>query len=131
MKRILLISLLCTLLFPLAADDFYEELENLGMEWYAFYEIIADLDVNNIEDEEALVVSLEEYADIIANTLLFVEGALESPIADATLSGYLEMIQESLNNLFVLEDEDEMLEGLKELALLVLDLCEYCLGGEG
>ena len=131
MKRILLISLLCTLLFPLAADDFYEELENLGMEWYAFYEIIADLDVNNIEDEEALVVSLEEYADIIANTLLFVEGALESPIADAGLSGYLEMIQESLNNLFVLEDEDEMLEGLKELALLVLDLCEYCLGGEG
>lgn len=135
MKGLLVACLLCMFLLPLSAEEFISELERLGNDWFAFYEIIRDLNINDTVDDEILMTTLEDFAFILSDTMLFVDEQLEQPIADADLSGYLEGLRMNIDLLFDLDDgdEEEMLVILKNMARLVFNLCEHCgiLLGEG
>ncbi|MBN2533871.1 MAG: hypothetical protein JXB88_13330 [Spirochaetales bacterium] len=126
MKALLIVCLICLSLFPLKADDFYRELERLGNDWFAFYEIIKDLDITN--EDEVLPASLDDFTFILSDTMLFVDEQLKQPIADAELSGYLEILRMNIDLLFDLEDSDEqeMLNILKDMARTFFNLCEHC-----
>ena len=124
MKGLLVVCLLCILLFPLTAEDFYSELERLGSDWLAFHRIIRDL---HTVDDEILMAALEDFTFIVSDTRLFVDEQLEQPIADADLSGYLEGLRMNIDLFFNLDDryEEEMLMILNNMARLVINLCEY------
>jgi len=108
------------------ADSFYSELEKLGNDWVSFYEIINDLDINDISGDDILYDSLDKYSTILADTFLFIDEYVKEPIADADLSGFLEALEMDIDFLFELNDEEEMLVVLKDMARLVINLCEYC-----